>query len=141
MSGTTKATIIFSGIALVLYATLTFIGSAWCTPFLAVVLGLSPGYVGANLDKPDVAKTARIARDGGKSGLIAGLAGLVGQLAGGWMATISSPTIDGMGTVLALAAFSCLGVISLAVFTFFGWLGGWSWARHEHERQTGYKPT
>jgi hypothetical protein len=141
MSGTTKATIIFSIITLVLYAALTFIGSAWCTPFLSVVLGLSVGYVGANLDKLDVSKTARIARNGGKSGLSAGIAGLVGQLAGGWAATISSPTIDGMGTVLALAAFSCLGVVSLAVLTFFGWLGGWSWARHEHERQTGYKPT
>jgi nitrate/nitrite transporter NarK len=141
MSGTTKATIVFSIMAFVLYAALTFMGTAWCTPLLAVVLGLSAGYVGANLDKPDASKTARIARNSGKSGLIAGIAGLVGQLAGGWIATINSPTIDGMGTVLALVAFSCLGVVSLAVFTFFGWLGGWSWARHEHERQTGYKPT
>jgi hypothetical protein len=141
MSGTAKATIIFSIIALVLYGALTFIRAPWCTPFLAVVLGLSVGYVGANLDKPDVSKTARIARKGAKAGLIAGGAGLVGQLVGGWAATISEPTIDGMGTVLALVAWSCLGFVALGVSALFGWLGGWSWARHEHERQTGYKPT
>lgn len=130
MSGYAKATILFSLIALVAFALLSRINVPLCALPLSGVLGVAVGYVGAYWQKDDPAKTARIARNGGKAGLIAGVFAALGQL-----------------TALVLAATpfdvvpACMGVITLSLFTFFGWLGGWSWARHEHERQTGYKPT
>ena len=131
MSGFTKSTLIFGPIAFVLYAAVTPFGVGWCTPFFAIVLGLAVGYVGSTLSHIDVAKTALIARGGLRAGLMVGVAGLLGQLLG----ALLSP-FDGISWLM-----SCAGVVAVLVSGFFGWLGGWSWSRHQHERQTGYKPT
>ncbi len=131
MSGNTKATIIFSLLASALFAALAFFGWSLCAPVLSLVLGLAVGYVGGNMQKDDPAKTARIARAGLRAGLIVGVAGVVGQIV---------ETLIG-GGALDTITLGCVGLIAVAVCGFFGWVGGWSWARQEHERQTGYKPT
>ena len=46
---------------------------------LVLVLGLAAGYVGANWQKDDPSKTARNTRNGARSGLIVGIAGIVGR--------------------------------------------------------------
>ncbi len=130
MSGTTKATIIFSLIAFVLYATLAYIQAGLCNLISAALLSLSVGYVGAQLDQPDASKAARIAREGAKAGLLMGCAGMIGQFVGGW--------VTAEVALWFLATTSCLSVFTLGVATFFGWLGGFSWARQNYERQSGH---
>jgi len=131
MSGVMRATLLFAVLAFVVDAVAAALHLVWCGLPLAVLIGLAAGYVAASWQKDDPAKTARIARGGAKVGLVAGIAGLVGGL---------------LVTVLATAAGfdpfgACVLLVIAAMTMIFGWLGGWSWARHEHERQTGYKPT
>ncbi len=131
MTGFTAATILFSAIAFVVFAGLALAGQPFCALPLAIVLGLAVGYVGAYLQKDDPSKTARIARNGAKAGIIAGVAGFVGRIVAGLLSVSAAMSISD----------ACLGGAVVVVFLLFGWLGGWSWARQEHERQTGYKPT
>ncbi len=130
MSGFSKATILFSLIALIVFALLSRINVPLCALPLSGVLGIAAGYVGAYWQKDDPSKTARIARSGGKAGLIAGVFAALGQVVVILFASTSEYFTP-----------ACTGVLVVALFAIFGWLGGWSWARHEHERQTGYKPT
>ena len=131
MSGLRKATLLFSVVTFIVSAATAFLHVAWCGLLLAIPMGLAAGYVGAFWQKDDPSKTARIARSGGKVGLIAGSAGVVGGLLG--TALNSAAELDVLGL--------CLLLLMAGTLTVFAWLGGWSWARHEHERQTGYKPT
>jgi hypothetical protein len=131
MSGFTKAALIFSIATFVVSTAAAYLTVAWCGLPFAIVLGLAVGYVGAYWQKGDPAKTARIARSGAKAGLVAGVAGLVGGIVGGLL----NPAADQMVVNL------CFTLVTAGLLTIFAWLGGWSWARHEHERQTGYKPT
>jgi hypothetical protein len=131
MSGFTKATAVFSVVTFVVGALAIYLGAAWCALPLAIVIGLAAGYVGAYWQKDDPAKTARIARNGAKAGLVSGIAGFVGGIVGGALRSAAGPDVFGLCQALAMAG----------LLTIFAWLGGWSWARHEHERQTGYKPT
>jgi hypothetical protein len=130
MSGFTRATILFCPLAFIAFLLVARINIPLCALPLAGVLGIVAGYVGALWQKDDPAKTARIARGGGKAGLIVGVCAALGQLVA---LLLAASTIDVIP--------ACTGVLVVALFAFFGWVGGWSWARHEHERQTGYKPT
>lgn len=129
MSGIMRATLLFVLVAFSVNAAGAYLHAAWCGLPLAVLIGLAAGYVGAYWQKDDPAKTARIARAGAKVGLAAGVAGVVGGL----LVTVLATGFDPFG--------ACILLVIAAMTMVFGWLGGWSWARHEHERQTGYKPT
>jgi hypothetical protein len=131
MTGFTKATVLFSAVVFVVSAAVAFLGAAWCGLPLAIPIGLAAGYVGAYWQKGDPAKTARIARSGAKVGLIAGSVGAVGGVLGTVLSSTTGVAVIGL----------CLSLVMAGMLTVFAWLGGWSWARHEHERQTGYKPT
>ena len=126
-----RATLLFSALTLVVNAAAAYLNAAPCALLLAVLIGLAAGYVGAYWQKDDPAKSLRIARGGAKVGLVAGVAGVMGGL----LVTVL-PTAAGFEPI----GF-CLSLMMAAMTMVFGWLGGWSWARHEHERQTGYKPT
>ncbi len=140
MSGFTRATILFSLVALVLAFGVAYFGLSFgagnagmllCTPPLALLLSLSVGYLGAYLQKDDPAKTARNTRNGARSGLIVAIAALVGRVAASFV-----------GPTAALGATdACLALVVVGLGLLFGGIGGWSWARHEHEVRTGYKPT
>jgi nitrate/nitrite transporter NarK len=131
MSGFTKAAVVFALITFVISAAATYLHAAWCGLPLAIAIGLAVGYIGAYWQKDDPAKTARIARGGAKAGLVAGIAGLAGGIVGGVLNAAAGPDVVNL----------CLALVTAGLLTIFAWLGGWSWARHEHERQTGYKPT
>ena len=131
MSGVMRAALLFAALALVVNALAAYLQVVWCGLPLAVLIGLAAGYVAASWQKDDPAKTARIARGGAKVGLVAGIAGVAGGLLVTMLATAAG--FDPFG--------ACLLLVMAAMTMVFGWLGGWSWARHEHERQTGYKPT
>ncbi len=132
MTGFTRVTLIFSPLAFVAFLLLARadVPMPLCALPMAGMLGVVVGYVGALWQKDDPAKTARIARGAGKAGLIVGVCAAVGQLAALFLAATSTDIVT-----------ACTGVLVVALFAFFGWVGGWSWARQEHERQTGYKPT
>ena len=130
MSAVMRATLLFAALALVVNALAAYLHVPWCGLLLAVLIGLAAGYVAASWQKDDPAKTARIARGGAKVGLVAGIAGAVGGLLVAYMAAPADFVFS-----------ACLLLVTAAMTMVFGWLGGWSWARHEHERQTGYKPT
>ena len=131
MSSFLKATGLFSAVTFIVSAAAAFLHAAWCGLPLAIAIGLAAVYIGAYWQKDDPSKTARIARSGGKVGLIAGSAGVLGGVLGTVLR--STTGLD----VISL----CLSLVMAGMLTVFAWLGGWSWARHEHERQTGYKPT
>jgi len=133
MSGFTKATVLFSVVTLCVSLAAAFLHAAWCGLPLAIPIGLAAGYIGAYWQKDDPSKTARIARYAGKVGLIAGIAGVVGGVLGTLLNSTTGPDVIVIGL--------CLALVTAGMLTLFAWLGGWSWARHEHERQTGYKPT
>jgi hypothetical protein len=130
MSGFTRATLLFSPMAFIAFFLVSRINLPLCVLPLSGVFGVVVGYIGAQWKQDDAAKTARIARSGGKAGLIVGVCAALGSLA---QLLLSSYYLD--------IVPACTGVLIVALFAFFGWVGGWSWARHEHERQTGYKPT
>jgi hypothetical protein len=123
--------VIFGVAALILVAALAYIGFGWCMLPLVLLFGLAAGYVGANWQKDDPSKTARNTRNGARSGLIVGIAGMVGRGLAGFIAPVEALTVLDYCLILAVIA----GALAL------GGVGGWSWARHEHEVQTGYKPT
>jgi hypothetical protein len=131
MSGNLRAIVIFGATALILGLALAYIGFGWCMLTLVPVLGLAAGYVGANWQKDDPSKTARNTRNGARSGLIVGIAGMVGRILAGFIAAAEALTVFDYCLIIAVIA----GALAL------GGVGGWSWARHEHEVQTGYKPT
>jgi hypothetical protein len=132
MSGFLKATVLFSVVTFIVSAAAAFLPATWwCGLPLAIPIGLAAGYIGAYWQNDDPAKTARIARNGAKVGLIAGSAGVVGELLGTVLNSTTGLNVLGL----------CLTLVMAGMLTVFAWLGGWSWARHEHERQTGYKAT
>jgi hypothetical protein len=131
MVGHMRAIVIFGAGALILSVVLSYVGLAWCTWPLLLVLGLAGGYVGANWQKDDPAKTARNTRNGARTGLIVGVAGLFGRVLAGLLLPEQLLSIPDYCILVAVVA----GALAL------GGVGGWSWARHEHEVQTGYKPT
>ena len=131
MSGHITAIIIFGAAALILGVALAYMGFGWCMLPLVLVLGLAAGYVGANWQKDDPSKTARNTRNGARSGLIVGFAGMVGRVLVGLIVPAEALTV--LDYCLIITAIT--GALAL------GGVGGWSWARHEHEVQTGYKPT
>src|SRR2546423_21959 len=130
MSGFTRATLLFSLLAFIAFFLVSRINLPLCVLPLSGVLGVVVGYVGAQWQQDDASRTARIARSGGKAGLIVGLCAALGSLAQFLLASMNGDV-----------GLACTGVLIVVLFAFFGWVGGWSWARHEHERQTGYKPT
>jgi nitrate/nitrite transporter NarK len=131
MSGHFRAIVIFGAAALILGVALAYIGFGWCMLPLVLVLGLAAGYVGANWQKDDSSKTARNTRNGARSGLIVGIAGMLGRGLVGLIAPAAELTVLDY----------CLMIVVIAGALALGGVGGWSWARHEHEVQTGYKPT
>ena len=131
MSGFLKAVSIFSLVAFTTYFGLSYVGWAICTIPLALVLGVAVGYVGGNMQKDDPSKTARNVRNGARSGLIVGIVGFLGRVVAGFV--VPAAALNFTDACIAL------GVVAISLL--FGGVGGWSWARQEHERLTGYKPT
>src|SRR5580765_6081362 len=125
MTGHLRAIVIFGVAALVLSTALAYVGFAWCAWPLLLVLGLAGGYVGANWQKDDPSKTARNTRNGARTGLIVGVAGLFGRVLVGLLLPEQLLTLPDYCILVAVVA----GALAL------GGVGGWSWARHEHEVQ------
>jgi hypothetical protein len=131
MPGTIRASLIFGAVAFLLSAGLAYFNLGWCMLPLTLVLALAGAYIGALWAKDDPSKTARNTRNGARTGLIVGVAGLVGRyLAGLVVPAVAMSVLD-----------LCIVLIVVAGSAVLGGVGGWSWARHEHEVQTGYKPT
>jgi hypothetical protein len=131
MSGFNKAAALIGLISFVLGAGLAYLSLEWCIWALAPIFGLAAGYIGAQWQKDDPEKTARNTRKGARSGLVVGLAGFGGRAAVGLAVPAAALNVTD----------ACVGLLVAGLALVFGGIGGWSWARHEHEVQTGYKPT
>ena len=132
MTGYARSSVLFGLGALVLCFVLAAIGFAWTAGCILPVASLAGGYIGGTFSKGDPSKTARNTRNGALTGFAIALLGIAGRLAASFVA----PDSAGLNALQD----GCLIPLALAVGLLLGGIGGWAYARHEHERETGYKP-
>ena len=133
MSGYVRISLIFGLGTLVACLTLSWVGFAWAAGCILPVASLAGGYIGGAQSKDDPSKTARNARSGAFTGIAIAALGIGGRLAASFIA----PEAAGLNALQD----GCLIPLALVVGLVLGGVGGWAYVRHEHERQTGYKPT
>lgn len=133
MTGYTRTSIVLGVIAFIICLALAYIGLAWAAGCVLPVAALVGGYVGGTQAKDDPSKTARNTRRGAIAGFIIVALGLIGRL----LASLVAPD----AAALDVFRDGCLVSVALVVGIVLGGIGGWAYARQQHERQTGYKPT
>lgn len=132
MSGYTRISVIFGLVAFFISLALSVAGIGWALFCVLPLAALAGGYVGGAQSKDDPSKTARNTRRGAFAGSSISVLGLFGSYAAAFI---------GKGFMDFGIVDLCLGALLVAAGAAMGGVGGWAYVRHEHERQTGYKPT
>jgi len=136
-----KSALIFALVAFLLTIGVALI-SPFCTPCLALLVGVVAGYLAGVFDKP-VDKSAAV-KKGALAGLLAGIGGIIGQVVG---AIINGVAVgpEGAANLLQQMGLStggditstywiamvvstvCFGLLNIAIMAGMGALGGLLW--------------